>query len=320
LLDLPGLLGFELACAAALFFKHAPLRDERARKLETGAALVAPFAAYFCSQALALSGITTVLVLGVFMGKYAKRNTTPETAAALASAYGALAQTFEAFVFLYMGLAFSLVTDASDVDVGFALVAVVAVTVARAVHVALVLALWNASRPPPKRVNFAGGLVVFLAGLRGPMAFALSAAAARADPRNGAVIQTSTVILIAVTLVVLSAVTPSAVRALGVDVQGAGTGHGRSSGTRAADARSRSCGDRVFAALARFDEVHVEPCLCVSDVLHVSSETSESPGGPGGPPLEGRAPVESSRLESRLDSRVEDSEEGVVLQEPLEGR
>lgn len=87
---------------SSLIFKYGALRHNP--KLELGIFFVLAYTSYLVSLPY-LSGIMTILVVGILMNQYSKPNLSEQTATALLTASNALAMICETFTFLYIGFA-----------------------------------------------------------------------------------------------------------------------------------------------------------------------------------------------------------------------
>jgi len=157
--------------------KGRPNQSEESHKyVELAFSFCFPWAAYFTSEALELSGIVAILSCGMTMATFTRPNFTKPAVAFTSDAYRGVALIAETFVFVYLGMAcvtFPIFDSPSWMLVLFALLACF---VGR-LHIFLLSAVSNCSRgeatiPPP--ISRAYQFVMWFSGLRGGVAFALA--------------------------------------------------------------------------------------------------------------------------------------------------
>ncbi|MFH9347956.1 Na+/H+ antiporter [Kitasatospora sp. NPDC017646] len=145
--------------------------------LETVIALVTPYAAYVLAESAHTSGVTSVVVAGVLLGRSGHRLTDAHIRLQLGAVYAVVVFLLESVVFSIVGL--ELPTLVRDLPVGtgwWPLQALALAALLIAVRVLWTLPLTRAVRPTRGRLSWRVAGVVTWAGTRGvmPLAAALS--------------------------------------------------------------------------------------------------------------------------------------------------
>jgi len=216
-------IGFLVGVLASFFFKHVKYyKYPEVAKIESGLTIVIPYFAYFLAQAAGFSGITSISFCGIAMSEWGGTSVSHNTKIFLEEAYGAIAQTFEAFTFIFMGIAFVNLDHNDTPVIYYALTAFGAILVARALHVMICVFLGNLARPRKSQVNWTGTFALFVVGLRGPMAFFVSVQASTelVNQNDGQTMKSATIILICLTTPIIGIIMPYLVRAFDLTRQG----------------------------------------------------------------------------------------------------
>ena len=101
----------EALCSAALFSPTSSRAPQDMRHhaelifMQSSLSFAFPWAAYFTSEALELSGIVTILFCGMIMAVYTRYNFSAEARVLTAQGYKCVAQVAETYVFVYLGMA-----------------------------------------------------------------------------------------------------------------------------------------------------------------------------------------------------------------------
>ena len=171
--------------------------------------VLCPYIAWMLAEAASLSGIVATLFCGIVMAHYTAHNLHPDTLSFSRKFFKVVAFGCESFVFVYMGLAlFSFRQDAAFVHWKLYAVAALAMLLGRACNVFPVTALVNCRRRAERRISMGFQKIVWFAGLRGAVAFAL-ALKARVDydardvagtPGAGRAIFTMTLVMVLLTV------------------------------------------------------------------------------------------------------------------------
>jgi len=222
-------IGFSLGVLASLFYKHMKFyRNPEVRRIEGGLMIVIPYLAYFLAQAPGFSGITSVSFCGIAMSEWATSSFSRQVKEFVEEAYGAVAQTFEAFTFIFMGIAFVGIDDTAAPVIMYALVAFTAIIIARIIHVLISVFVGNLFKPRRKQFNWKGTFLLSVVGLRGPMAFFVSIQASTqlVDADAGRMIKSVTIILICITTPLIGFLTPFIVKWLSLKELGSASSGG----------------------------------------------------------------------------------------------
>lgn len=137
--------------------------------------ILAPLVAYFVAGGLQLSGIVAILLNGVFLNYYAKPNITPAARKITKMLYEVIAHGAETIVFLFLGI--GLFTIESPFEVmgwGTLICTIINLNVARFLNIWICTFLVNRQRTEKTKINFKTQFVMWFAGLRGAMAYALA--------------------------------------------------------------------------------------------------------------------------------------------------
>ena len=197
--------GAVFAVLAAAFFRGVKGSAvlERHAHVETSLVMIAPYCAYAAAEFLQLSGIVAILFCGVAMAHYARPNLSSAARRDSAVIFKTLATLAETFVFLYMGVSLFL-EDQAWSTVPFALAALCACLLARALNVYPMTRLVNRWRRERFKVPANHQNALFVSGLRGAVAFALASSAVRdLGGAVGRVIRTATLMLVIFTVLVV---------------------------------------------------------------------------------------------------------------------
>lgn len=136
--------------------------------------ILCPWVSYLIAEGLELSGIVSIMVNGIFLSYYAQPNISISSRRVLKTGYETVAHSCETLVFIFLGLGLSAFNHPYD-KLGWATVplTILNLSVARMLNVGIVSFLVNKSRQE-KKISFKFQFVMWLAGLRGSMAYALA--------------------------------------------------------------------------------------------------------------------------------------------------
>ena len=163
--------------------------------------MIAPYCAYATAEALSLSGIVAILFCGIVMAHYTKPNLSTESQRNTETTFKVLATLAETFVFLYIGVATFLESQAWS-TIPFAVVALLACVAGRALNVFPVTGKINALRNPRRKIPKNHVTMLFVSGLRGAIAFALASSAIRdLGESSGRAIRTATLMIVLFTVI-----------------------------------------------------------------------------------------------------------------------
>mmetsp|Transcript_62132 Transcript_62132/g.140535 ORF Transcript_62132/g.140535 Transcript_62132/m.140535 type:complete len:520 (-) Transcript_62132:148-1707(-) len=164
-------VGVAIGLMTALLFKHSRLRDYPT--YEVGLLFVLAYGSYALSEALELSGIMGLFFCGVVMSHYNSYNLSEVAREAAEVIFHGLAMVSETFVFLLMGM--GLFTGRfSGWSPTFILFAILLCLVSRLLNTFPISAAANVARHGDDKIPMKMQVMIWFAGLRGAIAFALS--------------------------------------------------------------------------------------------------------------------------------------------------
>mmetsp|Transcript_29353 Transcript_29353/g.85557 ORF Transcript_29353/g.85557 Transcript_29353/m.85557 type:complete len:617 (-) Transcript_29353:67-1917(-) len=131
------------------------------------------YGSYAFAEALELSGIMALFFCGIMLAHYNSYNLSHVARSTVEVAVHTLAQMSEYFVFLYIGMGF-FTGRFTRWNVGFILVSIAVCLFARLLNTFPCSFLSNLRRADSKKIPFRMQVVIWFAGLRGAIAFALS--------------------------------------------------------------------------------------------------------------------------------------------------
>lgn len=147
------------------YFKRFP--DYEISVIILGAYLTFAF-----SQLVGLSGIVSLLFFGVVLAQYNWYNLSEPSKIASKVTFGTLAKIAESCVFIYLGVVAALSLGRFHWHLGLVCYTLLVIVVARAAHIFPLTALLNLGRD--RKIDQNMSLVMWISGLRGAIAFALS--------------------------------------------------------------------------------------------------------------------------------------------------
>lgn len=144
---------------------------------EVSIVLLFAYAAYVCADTNGLSGIMALFFCGITMGHYTKYNLSSSAMAVTSTGFHTCAFVAEAAVFTYLGIDFVLADWSSTnghFHWGFISLSVLAMLVSRAMNIFPIAALLNATVRKGRSMSMKSQFVLWYAGLRGAIAYALA--------------------------------------------------------------------------------------------------------------------------------------------------
>lgn len=222
-------LGVAFGLGCSLMLKHSRLSTYP--PLETALVLLIAYTSYFFSNGVTMSGIVSLLFCGITLKHYAYHNMSRRTQRATRYIFQTLANLSENFIFIYLGL--SLFTqDMLVYKPLFIIVTVAAVVASRYAAVFPIAGLVNMvkrARQRKRRRSGAGNIrsansaeeelpreyqiMLFWAGLRGAVGFALSAGI---EGQYAAALQTTVLVAVVLTVIVFGGTTAQMLEILGI--------------------------------------------------------------------------------------------------------
>lgn len=197
---LAGLICF----CSAYFLKNADPALKRHPTYEISIVLLSAYSSYVAADVCQLSGLLAVFFSGVFIRHYHMYNISKASSFAFKHMLSTLSFLAENFIYLYLGISLIAYSDSFLWDWGFIWASLAVLLVARACNTFPLCALANASRPSAQRIPGNYMVVIWFAGLRGAIAFALALNVQTTDPSHAAVIKSATLFTVLFTTVVMS--------------------------------------------------------------------------------------------------------------------
>lgn len=171
------LIGAFYGVVSSLVFKALDMRHHAELIfMQSALSFAFPWAAYFTSEALELSGIVTILFCGMIMAIYTRYNFSEEARVLTAQGYKVVAQIAETYVFVYLGMAVFTFPIFESTTYMLVFYATMACFVGR-LHIYIGSIMTNCFRsegdvPPPISAIYM--FIMWFSGLRGGVAFALA--------------------------------------------------------------------------------------------------------------------------------------------------
>ncbi|KAL3911398.1 MAG: hypothetical protein SGILL_007297, partial [Bacillariaceae sp.] len=163
-------VGVGLGMAASFLYRHTELK--RYPNLETSLLLCFCYLCYATAEAIHLSGIMAIFFQGVVLSHYNVYNLSPRAHVASEQIFSTFATLTETIVFVYMGMGV-FTGGFKEFDFTFSIIAFVACLIGRALNIFPLSFLANLGRKSAK-ISPKMQMVLWFAGLRGAIAFALS--------------------------------------------------------------------------------------------------------------------------------------------------
>ena len=162
-------IGVITGLICSYIFRHTRIRDYP--KYEISLLFLFAYGAYALAESIELSGIMALFFCGIVLAHYNSYNLSKTSQVTAEEIFSALSTVAESFVFMYMGMGF-FTGRFKSWDGTFIFLAILFCSFARACNVFPLSFLSNATRSVkiPLRMQ----LVIWFAGLRGAIAFALS--------------------------------------------------------------------------------------------------------------------------------------------------
>jgi sodium/hydrogen exchanger 8 len=165
------LVGIALGLVPSFLYRHTSLADFP--RLETSLLFCFCYLCYSVGEALGLSGILALFVQGIVLAHYNSYNLSRTALLASEQIFATLATIAETAVFLYMGM--SVFTEGfRHFDIGQALMALTLCVVGRFMNIFPLSFLSNLCRSESNHIPLKMQCVLWFAGLRGAIAFALA--------------------------------------------------------------------------------------------------------------------------------------------------
>ncbi|XP_052747019.1 sodium/hydrogen exchanger 7 isoform X6 [Bicyclus anynana] len=189
------LVGALIGCLTALMTKFTHVRDWPL--LESALFVLTSYAAFLIAEVFELTGVVAVLFCGICQAHYTYNNLSADSRNRTKQLFELLNFLAENFIFTYIGV--SMFTfPKHHFDPWFIIAGFLTSMLGRAVNIYPLSFLLNLGRKPPIPMNFQH--MLFFAGLRGAMSFALAIRNTVSEARQAMLTTTSLIVIATVVL------------------------------------------------------------------------------------------------------------------------
>ncbi|XP_017041370.1 LOW QUALITY PROTEIN: sodium/hydrogen exchanger 6 [Drosophila ficusphila] len=189
------MIGAAMGCLTALMTKFTRVRDFPL--LESALFVLMSYSTFLLAEATELTGVVAVLFCGICQAHYTYNNLSEDSRQRTKQIFELLNFLAENFIFSYIGV--SMFTfPKHHFDAGFIITAFICAAIGRAVNVYPLSWLLNIKRKPKISTNFQH--MLFFAGLRGAMSFALAIRNTVSDARQTMLTATSLIVIFTVVI------------------------------------------------------------------------------------------------------------------------
>ncbi|XP_055710592.1 sodium/hydrogen exchanger 6 isoform X2 [Phlebotomus papatasi] len=187
------LIGASMGCFTALLTKFTRVRDFPL--LESALFVLMSYSTFLIAEATELTGVVAVLFCGICQAHYTYNNLSEDSRTRTKQIFELLNFLAENFIFSYIGV--SMFTfPKHHFDPWFILSGFICAAIGRAVNIYPLSFLLNLGRKPKIAMNFQH--MLFFAGLRGAMSFALAIRNTVSDARQAMLTTTSLIVIVTV--------------------------------------------------------------------------------------------------------------------------
>eukprot|EP00111_Clytia_hemisphaerica_P023317 TCONS_00068622-protein len=205
------LLGSAMGLGTALLTKLTHI--SQFPRLETALFVLMSYSTFLIAESAKLTGIVTVLFCGISQAHYTYNNLSKQSQVATKEIFGVLNFLAENFIFSYMGMTVFTFSQ-HNWDPGFIAWCFLAIAVSRFLNIYPLSFLMNLKRSKKIPLNFQH--MLFFAGLRGAVAFALAIRNTESGQRK--LMLTSVLVIAIVTVIFNGGLTTQALLKLGIRV------------------------------------------------------------------------------------------------------
>ena len=137
--------------------------------------ILSPWVCYLVADGMQLSGIVAILTNGLFLNIYADPHISKGSRRVLKITYETIAYSAETLVFVFLGIGlFAFDHPLDQIRTSTIILSIVNLNIARALNIIIVCKLVNTVRSEATIITPKQQFVMWIAGLRGAMAYALS--------------------------------------------------------------------------------------------------------------------------------------------------
>ncbi|XP_054265641.1 sodium/hydrogen exchanger 6-like isoform X3 [Macrosteles quadrilineatus] len=188
-------IGATMGCITALMTKFTRVKDFPL--LESALFFLMSYSTFLIAEASDLTGVVAVLFCGIFQAHYTYNNLSRDSRKRTKRLFELLNFLAENFIFCYIGVSMFTFPN-HHFDPGFILSGFVCAALGRAANIYPLSFLINLGRKPKIEMNFQH--MLFFAGLRGAMSFALAIRNTASEARQ-AMLTTTSIIVIATVII-----------------------------------------------------------------------------------------------------------------------
>ncbi|KOC65499.1 Sodium/hydrogen exchanger 6 [Habropoda laboriosa] len=186
-------IGATMGCITALLTKFTRVRDFTL--LESALFVLMSYSTFLIAEAADLTGVVAVLFCGICQAHYTYNNLSPDSRQRTKQLFELLNFLAENFIFSYIGV--SMFTfPKHHFDPGFIFAGFLCALLGRAANVYPLSFILNLARKPKISLNYQH--MLFFAGLRGAMSFALAIRNTVSDARQAMLTTTSLIVILTV--------------------------------------------------------------------------------------------------------------------------
>ncbi|RLN65560.1 hypothetical protein BBP00_00002771 [Phytophthora kernoviae] len=201
---------------SAFLLKRADPVLQQYPSYEISIVLLSAYLSYVIADLAGLSGIVALFFSGVLMSHYHLYNIADESATALRHLLTTTSFMAENFVFIYMGMSVVAYSGYFTWDWGFILANMIACLAGRMLNTFPMCILANFGRAEDDKIPWSHMVVIWFAGLRGAIAFALALNVWTPDRTHSSVIQSTTLFTVMFTTLVFGMGTSPVLRYFGL--------------------------------------------------------------------------------------------------------
>ncbi|CAH1406227.1 unnamed protein product [Nezara viridula] len=187
------LIGATMGCSTALLTKFTRIRDFPL--FESALFVLMSYSTFLIAEASDLTGVVSVLFCGIFQAHYTYNNLSRGSRKRTKQLFELLNFFTENFIFSYIGVSMFTFPN-HKFNFGFILAGFICTAISRAANIYPLTFLLNLGRDPTIAINFQH--MLFFAGLRGAMSFALAIRNTVSEARQAMLTTTSLIVIFTV--------------------------------------------------------------------------------------------------------------------------